>query len=246
MATTNSESGQIEPGQIEPGQIEPGQAETQASSETGATRSGRPRPNPISADEIASMVDQAQVKDSLAAAERQVARKIDPGKRALVVAIAVLVLIVSFALPHTGDASGLDVITDSSAAHTEQIVITSQLFVWFLALFGILASGAALLTRSWVIAWIATAGCSIAIFLGVLAVWSRQTPGAGDVIPANGPGAGLLLGWAAVTVLAFHWARAIWERSVYQLSIADERRQADVAWDSSARRLRRLQTGRDD
>ena len=44
------------------------------------------------------------------AAERRVAREIDPGPRAVVVAILVFVLLVSFVLPHTGAARGVDVL----------------------------------------------------------------------------------------------------------------------------------------
>lgn len=43
-------------------------------------------------------------------AERRVAREIDPGPRAMVVAILVFVLLVTFVLPHTGDARGVDVL----------------------------------------------------------------------------------------------------------------------------------------
>ena len=45
-------------------------------------------------------------KDDIEAAERRVAREIDPGARALVVAILVFVLLLSFVLPHTGSRQG--------------------------------------------------------------------------------------------------------------------------------------------
>ena len=50
----------------------------------------------------------AEFKGDIEAAERRVAREIDPGARALVIAIAVFVLLLTFVLPHTGDAKGWD------------------------------------------------------------------------------------------------------------------------------------------
>jgi hypothetical protein len=56
----------------------------------------------------------------------------------------------------------------------------------------------------------------------MLAVWSRQT--AGEGLP--GPGIGLIIGWLAVLLLAFHWARVVWSRTAVQLAAEAERRQA--------------------
>jgi hypothetical protein len=52
----------------------------------------------------------------LEAAERRVAGEIDPGARALVVAILVFVLVVSFILPHTGAARGVDILMGDDKA----------------------------------------------------------------------------------------------------------------------------------
>ncbi len=54
--------------------------------------------------------DFAEFKGDLEAAERRVAREIDPGARALVIAIGVFVLLLTFVLPHTGGAKGWDVL----------------------------------------------------------------------------------------------------------------------------------------
>ena len=55
-------------------------------------------------------------KGDIEAAERRVAREIDPGARALVIAIGVFVLLLSFVLPHTGGAKGIDVLTGGEVA----------------------------------------------------------------------------------------------------------------------------------
>ena len=60
--------------------------------------------------------DFEEFKGDIEAAERRVAREIDPGARALVIAIAVFVLLVTFILPHTGGARGWDVLAGNDAA----------------------------------------------------------------------------------------------------------------------------------
>ncbi|MFC0315250.1 hypothetical protein ACFQNE_09240 [Gordonia phosphorivorans] len=161
----------------------------------------------------------------LSKAERKVAGEIDPGARGMVVAVCVLLAMVSLLLMHAGSASGLEVLTNAPDADAERIALPSQIFVWLLAVFGVAVSMLALATRRWVLAWIALCGCAVAAVAGMLAIWTRNTTGVGGLEPPSGAGAGLLLGWAVVIVLTFHWSRVVWARSTYQLALEDERRQ---------------------
>ncbi|WP_369816615.1 hypothetical protein [Mycobacterium sp. E740] len=161
-------------------------------------------------------------KGDIEAAERRVAGEIDPGARAMVIAIGVFLLLVSFVLPHTGAARGLDVLIGSDTAIREGISLPSRVFVWLVLVFGVGFSMLALLTRRWALAWVALAGSTVATLIGLLAVWSRQT--AADHYP--GPGIGLIIAWIAVAVVAFHWARAVWSRTALQLAAEEERRRA--------------------
>ncbi|MXP22377.1 hypothetical protein GIY30_13615 [Gordonia sp. HNM0687] len=170
-------------------------------------------------------------------AERKVAGEIDPGMRAVVVAIAVLVAMLSMVLPHTGSASGIEVLTFAPDAEAERVTITSEVFVYLLVIFGIGASALALLTRRWFVAWIALCGNAIACVAGMLAWWSRNTPGVGGVEPPSGVGIGLIIGWFAVLVLTFHWARVVWARSTYHLAIEEQRRHEAAGRDALARSL---------
>ncbi|WP_205844226.1 hypothetical protein [Mycolicibacterium sp. GF69] len=163
-----------------------------------------------------------EFKGDIEAAERRVAGEIDPGARALVIAVGVFVLLVSFLLPHTGDARGLDVLVGGETAVREGISLPSRVFVWLVLVFGVGFSMLALLTRRWALAWVALAGSTVATLLGLLAVWSRQTAAE----PYPGPGIGLILAWIAVAVVAFHWARAVWTRTALQLAAEKERRRA--------------------
>jgi hypothetical protein len=155
------------------------------------------------------------LRAEIEAAERRVAREIDPGIRGFVVAILVFVLIGSFILPHTGSVRGWDVLFSSHGAGAAALALPSRVFTWLALVFGVGFSMLALLTRRWSLAWIALAGSAIASATGLLAVWSRQT----------GPGVGLFVAWIAVIMLTFHWARVVWSRTIVQLAAEEQRRQ---------------------
>lgn len=159
-------------------------------------------------------------KDELEAAERKVAGEIQPGGRALVVSILVFVLLVSFILPHTGAARGIDVLVGSEKAVEVGVALPSKVFSWLALVFGVGFSMLALLTRRWALAWVALAGSAVAVPIGMFAVWSRQTALHGH----PGPGIGLILGWITVSALAFHWAKVVWTRTALQLAAEGERR----------------------
>ena len=150
----------------------------------------------------------------LEAAERRVAGEIEPGARALVVAILVFVLLLSFILPHAGAARGVDVLMGDDKALSVGIALPSRVFSWLALVFSVGFSMLALLTRRWTLAWIALAGSGVASAIGMLAVWSRQTATHGN----PGPGIGLIIGWITVILLTFHWARVVWTRTSLQLA----------------------------
>jgi hypothetical protein len=164
--------------------------------------------------------DFEEFKGDIEAAERRVAREIDPGARALVIAVCVFVLLLTFILPHTGDAKGWDVLVGDDVAIRNGIALPSRVFIWLILVFSVGFSMLALLTRRWALAWIALAGSTVASLLGLLAVWSRQTAPE----PHPGPGVGLIVAWIAVIVLTINWARAVWARTGLQLAAEEERR----------------------
>jgi hypothetical protein len=160
------------------------------------------------------------LRAEIEAAERRVAREIDPGPRAFLVAILVFVLLGSFILPHTGQVRGWDVLFSSHGAATAALSLPSKVFSWLALVFGVGFSMLALLTRRWALAWIALAGSSLASATGLLAVWSRQTVAVGH----PGPGIGLIVAWITVILLTFHWARVVWSRTIVQLAAEEQRR----------------------
>ena len=162
------------------------------------------------------------LRTEIEAAERRVARQIEPGPRGFVISILVFVLLATFILPHTGDVRGWDVLFISHGAGAAAVALPSRVFAWLALVFGVGFSMLALTTRSWTLAWIALAGSAIACPTGLLAVWSRQTVTAGH----PGPGWGLIAAWITVIVLTYEWARVVWSRTIVQLAAEEERRRA--------------------
>ena len=187
-------------------------------------------------------------EDDLRKAEQKVAGEIDPGARAVVVAVCVLVALVSVVLPHAGDANGLDVLTMSSDTGAEQIALPSKIFVYMLVIFGVGFSMLALVTRRWVLAWIALCGCAVTSVAGILAIWTRNTVGVDslDMTRPSGAGIGLILGCITMIVLTFHWARVVWARTNYHLALEAERRAKAADLDARGRSLQTLVEHRDD
>ncbi|OBJ22779.1 hypothetical protein A9W93_12855 [Mycobacterium colombiense] len=168
------------------------------------------------------------LRSEIEAAERRVARGIDPGPRAFFVSILVFVLLASFILPHTGDVRGWDVLFGSHGAGAAAVSLPSRVFAWLALVFGVGFSMLALVTRRWALAWVALAGTAIAGAAGMLAIWSRQTVAAGH----PGPGWGLIIAWLTVLVLTYHWARVVWSRTIVQLAAEQQRRRVAAAQQS--------------
>ena len=175
-------------------------------------------------------------RTEIEAAERRVAREIEPGSRAVVVAVLVFVLLGSFILPHTGSVRGWDVLFGSHGAGAA-VALPSRVFAWLALVFGVGFSVLALTTRRWALSWVALAGSAIACAAGLLAIWSRQTAPAGH----PGPGIGLVVAWITVLLLTFHWARVVWSRTIVQLA-AEEQRRRVVAQQQSQTLLDSLPT----
>ncbi len=170
-------------------------------------------------------------------AEKKVAGEIQPGMRGVVLAVLIFALLGAFALPHVGDAKGWDVISGSASSEEEAVAFTSELFLWFALIFGGLLGIITLVTRRWALAWVVSAGTTVGIVFGVLAIWSRQTTsqalagvrssqesleGAADMA---GPGIGLIVMLLLMVVLTYTWLRVVWMKTSLQLAAEEDRRQ---------------------
>ena len=148
--------------------------------------------------------------------------------------------LVAAARRRVDDARGdLSRLARNVSAAAERVTITSRVFVVLQLVFGIGFSALALLTRRWVFAWIALCGSAVSCFAGLLAWWSRNTPGVSGEEPPSGVGIGLIIGWVAMFVITFHWSRVVWARTNYQLALEAQRRDEAAAEEERALALQR-------
>lgn len=136
----------------------------------------------------------------LAGIARGIEQRTDPGSTALTVAVAVLVLLATLALPYTGSVPGWQVLSGLAP----DLGVLPRLFTFTALGFGVVGSALALATRRWGLAWVCAVGCGFTVVDGVWAIWSRQT-----VVPdgGSGPGIGLVLAVVTMLVLAVSWVR---------------------------------------
>jgi len=127
-------------------------------------------------------------------------RRTDPGSTAMTVAVGVLLLLASLALPWTGSTAGWQVL----AGLEPSLGVLPRLFAITALGFGVVGSALALATRWWALAWVCAVGCGFSVVDGVWAIWSRQT---GVPDGGTGPGFGLVLAVLTVVVLATSWVR---------------------------------------
>ncbi|WP_024796792.1 Rv2732c family membrane protein [Tomitella biformata] len=170
-------------------------------------------------------------------AEKKVSGEIQPGLRGVVLAVLIVALLGSFALPHVGAANGWEVISGSASAQKEAIAFTSEIFLWIALIFGGLLGILTLVTRRWALAWVVSAGTTIGIVFGVLAIWSRQTTSQKLAGPDSskeslegaahlaGPGIGLIVMLILMVVLTYMWLRVVWTKTSLQFAAEQERRQ---------------------
>lgn len=151
-----------------------------------------------------SDADLAELREEVDAAERHAVRTVEFGRRAMVIAGAVFVLLVGVVLPWIDGAPGWRVLLGDASA-------VPQLFAATSLGFGVLGSVIALMTRRWVMCWVCAIGGWFASVDGVLAIWSQQSH-VGRVDGATGPGIGLIIAAIAMIVLATQWFKMAWSR----------------------------------
>ncbi|MDQ3786448.1 MAG: hypothetical protein M3422_04300 [Actinomycetota bacterium] len=134
---------------------------------------------------------------------RRVARTVELGGRAVVVAVAVFVLLIGLVLPWMNGASGVEVLIGQETGKASMV---PRLFAATAVLFGVLTSALALTTRRWFFTWVGAAGGWFASVDGVLAIWSRQSSGT-DL------GIGLVIAEIAMVAIAIQWFRTAASRT---------------------------------
>ncbi len=141
----------------------------------------------------------------LSRAEKDVLRHVDPGRRALAIAVVMLVLVLSWVLPWIGTATGWQVLIGQTAESLD-VGLLPHLFAINATIVGLGLSALTLITRRWALAFLTGVLGAVVSLEGVVAIWSRQTN------PQEGPGVGLVLAAMCMIVLAVQWVRIMWSR----------------------------------
>ena len=150
----------------------------------------------------------AQLREQVDEVERGVMRRIDPGIRAMVIAVCALVLIVAAILPWVSGNSGWEVV--SGAANLVSINVLPRIFGIGVYVFGLLGSAVTLAARRWSLAWLCTLGCGFFTVFGLVSIWSQESSPSHQ--PGPGPGIGLDIALIVMLVLTITWARVVWSR----------------------------------
>ena len=153
--------------------------------------------------------DLSDLQVAVPKAPRRTIRQIDPGVRGLVIAVCVMLMLVSALLPWVDGATGWQILF-GLAPKTTVIGLVPILFAVCSMLFGVLVSGAALVTRLWALAFAGAAGCGFSLLTALLAVWSQQSTSSHE--PGPGPGIGIILGLLTLIVLTFQWVKLTFSR----------------------------------
>ena len=150
----------------------------------------------------------ARLREEIDEVERGALRRIDPGVRAMVIAVCALVLVIAAILPWVTGVSGWEVV--SGAVNSIGINVLPKVFGIGVYLFGLIGSAVALGTRRWSLAWLCTFGCGFFTVFGLVSIWSQESSPSHQ--PGPGPGIGLDLALVTMLVLTITWARVVWSR----------------------------------
>lgn len=154
--------------------------------------------------------DLSGLREQVDQVERGLLRRIDPGLRAMVVAVGVLLLLIAVLLPWVDGASGWEVLSGQGAGGAGKIDIVPRVFAIGVFVFGVLGSAISLGVRRWAVAWATTLGSGAFTVIGLLSIWSQQTTS--SHLAGPGPGAGLILSVITMLILTIVWAGVVWSR----------------------------------
>lgn len=164
--------------------------------------------------------DIAALRAEIDRVERDVVSHVEPGRWAMVIAVAVFVLLVAQLLPWVGSNSGWEVLL-GQVSGVPRVGLLPRLFAVSSLTFGVLFSAITLFTRRWGLAWLCALGSAFSVVHGLWAVWSRQTAVDSTVSTVStvgadgaalGPGPGMVLALLVMIVLAVQWLRLAFSR----------------------------------
>lgn len=160
-------------------------------------------------DRFPATAAEAALRAEIDRVGRRSERRFDPGMRAVLIAVAVLVLMVAATLPWAGGDIGWNLLF-GQGDQQKVAGIAPRAFLGVALAFGVIGSMAALIIRRYGAAWVCSLGSDLSVLFGALSVWSLQTSSSHQ--PGPGPGPGLVLAVLAVLALAILWAGIAWRK----------------------------------
>lgn len=205
---------------------------------TTVTSSASAPGNPASAEALVH-----QFHDDTIAAERAAAATVEFHWQKPALIAAVVLLLVTLALPHSGSIKGLDVLFYTSSARTAGITWIERFYTWIAVLGGVLLPIGTLVSRSMLIAWLNWFFSGIGTLLALMAIWMRQSHSPNDA--ASGPSFGLLLATLVMAGVVATMSTLVFRRTAFQRDVEQLRRQQANKDDASRLAQHRLRTGLD-
>lgn len=153
--------------------------------------------------------------------ERKAAGELDLGRAVIPMMVAVIGLITSFFLPHSGVVLGFDVLLDTDVAH-QYFTTRPERIYSILVVVGVLLTIATLITRTTILAFVTWFFACIQMVYSVFAGWMRQSRP--QELAGEGISFGLMLGIFCSFLLAISATFIAFRRSKEQLAIATKRR----------------------
>lgn len=167
----------------------------------------------------------APTSSELAAREKKASTRLTLGRQLWLFAAALVLYVVSLALPQAGSVRGWEVLLHMPAAEEAGIKITEYVFATLVALgVGVLTT-LVLITRRTGLAIIAWMISTVGLAYSVLAMWLRQTRSSSGDGVEMGPGFWLAL--LAVLLAFLGYASVVLRRNPEQQELARERASAE-------------------
>jgi hypothetical protein len=151
----------------------------------------------------------AGLREQIDQVENGMLQRIDPGARAMVIAVGVFILAICALLPWVDGVAGWQVVFDQGSDESK-VDILPRVFAIGVFVFGFLGSALSLGLRRWSVAWLTTFGTGLFAVLGLVSIWSQQTTT--SHLAGPGPGIGLILTVLTMLALVIVWVRVVWSR----------------------------------
>lgn len=182
-------------------------------------------------------------RDNIVAAEKRAAGTVNVTHQLPVLVIALVVVLVSLFLPHSGSVRGFDVLFDSSLAQRMDTTWIEHIYIWVALIGGVLLPVGTIVSKSSLVAWFNWFFSGLGWIFGFFSIWVRQTRPMTS--SGQGPSYGVILATIALVILFVTLCTVVFRRTHLQTILAQIRREEADKDDAARIAQQRLRTGID-